>query len=84
MAKDHRITRTRRHAYRTKTNKVKTIRTPGNFNDLRGKFYCFSSNHLIYNNLGGRYAAKYLKKGRKGVKCGDCDLILPGVIFVNL
>ena len=30
MAKDHRITRTRRHAYRTKTNKVKTIRTPGN------------------------------------------------------
>ncbi len=30
MPGDHRVTRTRRHAYRTATNKVKTVRTPGN------------------------------------------------------
>mmetsp|Transcript_8009 Transcript_8009/g.13315 ORF Transcript_8009/g.13315 Transcript_8009/m.13315 type:complete len:118 (-) Transcript_8009:252-605(-) len=29
MGKDHRITLTRRHAYRTLTNRVKTIKTPG-------------------------------------------------------
>lgn len=29
MAKDHRVTLTRRHAYRTTLNRVKTIRTPG-------------------------------------------------------
>lgn len=29
MGKDHRVTLQRRHAYRTKTNKVKTIKTPG-------------------------------------------------------
>jgi large subunit ribosomal protein L34e len=29
MANDHRITLTRRHAYRTRSNKVKTIRAPG-------------------------------------------------------
>ena len=29
MAGDHRVTMTRRHAYRTKSNRVKTIRTPG-------------------------------------------------------
>lgn len=29
MAGDHRITRTRRHAYRNTSNKVKTIITPG-------------------------------------------------------
>ena len=29
MAKDHRITYTRRHCYRTNSNKLKTIRTPG-------------------------------------------------------
>jgi large subunit ribosomal protein L34e len=27
--KDHRVTLTRRHAYRTATNRVKTIKTPG-------------------------------------------------------
>jgi hypothetical protein len=31
MAGDHRVTYTRRHAFRTNTNKVKTIRTPGKF-----------------------------------------------------
>merc|ERR1711871_973622 len=56
-AKDHRVTLAgKRHAYRTATNKVKTIRTPG-----------------------GRYAAKYLKKGKKGVICGDCKIVLPGI-----
>ena len=29
VAADHRITRTRRHAYRTRSNRVKTIKTPG-------------------------------------------------------
>jgi large subunit ribosomal protein L34e len=29
MANDHRITLTRRHAYRTRSNRVKTIRAPG-------------------------------------------------------
>lgn len=29
MAGDHRVTLRRRHAYRTATNKVKTIKTPG-------------------------------------------------------
>ena len=29
MVKDHRVTLTRRHAYRTKSNRVKTIKTPG-------------------------------------------------------
>lgn len=29
MAKDHRVTLKRRHAYRTNSNRVKTIRTPG-------------------------------------------------------
>mmetsp|Transcript_281 Transcript_281/g.264 ORF Transcript_281/g.264 Transcript_281/m.264 type:complete len:120 (+) Transcript_281:67-426(+) len=29
MPADHRITLKRRHAYRTRTNKVKTIKTPG-------------------------------------------------------
>ena len=29
MGKDHRVTLNRRHAYRTISNKVKTIRTPG-------------------------------------------------------
>ncbi|KAJ1394928.1 ribosomal protein L34 [Ochromonadaceae sp. CCMP2298] len=29
MGKDHRVTLTRRHAYRTNTNRVKTIKTPG-------------------------------------------------------
>ena len=31
MAKDHRITYTKRHCYRTKSNKLKTIRTPGKY-----------------------------------------------------
>ena len=29
MGGDHRVTLTRRHAYRTNTNRVKTIKTPG-------------------------------------------------------
>jgi len=29
MARDHRVTLKRRHAYRTNTNRVKTIKTPG-------------------------------------------------------
>mmetsp|Transcript_21571 Transcript_21571/g.20857 ORF Transcript_21571/g.20857 Transcript_21571/m.20857 type:complete len:118 (-) Transcript_21571:70-423(-) len=29
MVNDHRVTLTRRHAYRTKSNRVKTIKTPG-------------------------------------------------------
>jgi len=29
MAGDHRVTLTRRHAYRTATNRVKTVKTPG-------------------------------------------------------
>jgi len=29
MAGDHRVTLTRRHAYRTNTNRVKTVKTPG-------------------------------------------------------
>ena len=29
MPGDHRVTRTRRHAYRTATNRVKTVRAPG-------------------------------------------------------
>lgn len=29
MGKDHRVTLKRRHAYRTNSNKVKTILTPG-------------------------------------------------------
>ena len=29
MAKDHRVTLTRRHAYRTTLNRIKTIKTPG-------------------------------------------------------
>jgi ribosomal protein L34E len=29
MTKEHRVTLTRRHAYRTLSNRVKTIRTPG-------------------------------------------------------
>ena len=29
MAGDHRVTTTRRHAYRTKSNRVKTIKAPG-------------------------------------------------------
>ncbi len=33
MAGDHRVTLTRRHAYRTATNKAKTIRTPGKLNN---------------------------------------------------
>lgn len=31
MARDHRVTLTRRHAYRTLSNRVKTIRAPGKF-----------------------------------------------------
>lgn len=30
MGKDHRVTRNTRHAYRTLSNRTKTIRTPGN------------------------------------------------------
>ena len=30
MAKDHRVTLKRRHAYRTTLNRIKTIKTPGN------------------------------------------------------
>ena len=56
MAGDHRVTLRRRHAYRTASNRVKTILTPG-----------------------GRHAAQYISKHRKGVKCGDCDLLLPGI-----
>ena len=29
MGADHRVTLKRRHAYRTLTNKVKTVKTPG-------------------------------------------------------
>lgn len=29
MAGDHRVTLTKRHAYRTRSNRVRTIRTPG-------------------------------------------------------
>ena len=29
MGKDHRVTLTRRHAYRTLSNRVKTVKTPG-------------------------------------------------------
>ena len=29
MAKDHRVTLTKRHAYRTISNRIKTIKTPG-------------------------------------------------------
>ncbi len=53
---DHRITRTRRHAYRTRSNRVKSIRAPG-----------------------GRHVAQYLDKSRKGVACGDCGIVLPGI-----
>ena len=56
MGADHRVTLTRRHAYRTASNRVKTIKTPG-----------------------GRYAAQYIKKSRKGAQCGDCKCALPGV-----
>lgn len=31
MAKDHRVTLTKRHAYRTISNRIKTIKTPGMF-----------------------------------------------------
>ena len=62
MGADHRITLTRRHAYRTVSNRVKTIKTPG-----------------------GRYAAQYIKKSRKGARCGDCKCALPGVLnFVSI
>ena len=57
MGTDHRVTLTRRHAYRTKSNRVKTVKTPG-----------------------GKYVAHYIKKARKGVKCGDCKCSLIGVI----
>mmetsp|Transcript_5187 Transcript_5187/g.3640 ORF Transcript_5187/g.3640 Transcript_5187/m.3640 type:complete len:119 (-) Transcript_5187:52-408(-) len=56
MGVDHRVTLTKRHAYRTRGNKVKTIKTPG-----------------------GRYAAQYIGKSRKGVHCGDCKVKLPGI-----
>mmetsp|Transcript_23615 Transcript_23615/g.18065 ORF Transcript_23615/g.18065 Transcript_23615/m.18065 type:complete len:117 (-) Transcript_23615:35-385(-) len=56
MARDHRVTLRRRHAYRTSSNRIKTILTPG-----------------------GRHAAQYITSARKGVKCGDCDVILPGI-----
>mmetsp|Transcript_31011 Transcript_31011/g.78059 ORF Transcript_31011/g.78059 Transcript_31011/m.78059 type:complete len:118 (+) Transcript_31011:53-406(+) len=60
MAGDHRVTLTRRHAFRTSTNKVKTIRTPG-----------------------GRHAAQYITKARKGARCGDCKICLPGIKHMN-
>ena len=31
MGKDHRVTLNRRHAYRTISNRVKTVRTPGKY-----------------------------------------------------
>ena len=80
MAGDHRITYTRRHAFRTKSNKVKTIRTPGMMFHL---FFSLISNKriLFFIALGGRHAAQYMKKMRKGVLCGDCKISLPGVIL---
>jgi len=63
MGGDHRVTTTRRHAYRTKSNRVKTIRTPG-----------------------GRFAAQYIKKHRRGVICGEagCNMPLPGIKHMDL
>uniref|UniRef100_A0A7R9U937 60S ribosomal protein L34 n=1 Tax=Pinguiococcus pyrenoidosus TaxID=172671 RepID=A0A7R9U937_9STRA len=42
MGKDHRVTRTRRHAYRTLSNKVVAVKTPGgvlkaHYHEKRGK-----------------------------------------------
>lgn len=34
MAGDHRVTLRKRHAYRTNTNRIKTIKTPGTFEYL--------------------------------------------------
>jgi hypothetical protein len=34
---------------------------------------------LLLPPLGGRYAAQYIGKARKGVMCGDCNTKLPGV-----
>eukprot|EP01038_Epipyxis_sp_PR26KG_P010094 gene10094-13566_t len=56
MGKDHRVTLTRRHAYRTTLNRIKTIKTPG-----------------------GKHAAQYISKSRRGPICGDCHLQLPGI-----
>lgn len=53
---DHRVTLRRRHAYRTASNKVKTVLTPG-----------------------GKHVAQYIKKAKKGVICGDCHIVLPGI-----
>lgn len=39
----------------------------------------FCSLILLFHLSGGRHAAQYISKHRKGVKCGDCDLLLPGV-----
>jgi large subunit ribosomal protein L34e len=59
MGKDHRVTMEgRRHAYRTNSNRVATIKTPG-----------------------GKYAAQYISKRNKGVRCGQagCPVVLPGI-----
>lgn len=37
---------------------------------------------LIHIFIGGKYAAQYIKKARKGPICGDCKNPLPGVRFV--
>eukprot|EP00598_Pedospumella_elongata_P001876 CAMPEP_0184976378 /NCGR_PEP_ID=MMETSP1098-20130426/7347_1 /TAXON_ID=89044 /ORGANISM="Spumella elongata, Strain CCAP 955/1" /LENGTH=117 /DNA_ID=CAMNT_0027499241 /DNA_START=94 /DNA_END=447 /DNA_ORIENTATION=+ len=60
MAGDHRVTLHKRHAFRTNTNRVKTILTPG-----------------------GRHTAQYIAKARKGPKCGDCKISLPGIKHMN-
>eukprot|EP01104_Vermistella_antarctica_P010648 TRINITY_DN2853_c0_g2_i1.p1 TRINITY_DN2853_c0_g2~~TRINITY_DN2853_c0_g2_i1.p1 ORF type:complete len:120 (-),score=16.34 TRINITY_DN2853_c0_g2_i1:220-555(-) len=55
-----RLTYRRRHAYNTRSNQVKVIRTPG-----------------------GKLAIQYRKKLAKGVKCGDCGTILPGIAHLR-
>ena len=34
---------------------------------------------ISFSNLGGRFAAQYVKKARTGAICGDCKLSLPGI-----
>jgi large subunit ribosomal protein L34e len=34
---------------------------------------------LLRSLIGGRHAAQYIKKARKGVICGDCHEPLPGI-----
>lgn len=66
MVNDHRVTLTRRHAYRTKSNRVKTIKTPGRIDFdgyhmrewiiFRHELIVFTSTkrgfYLIFDNFG--------------------------------